>query len=208
VRSLGATALDPAGVAREMSRPFGRARPACSDGPERSEELEPLLAVAGRAGFDQADGLRLARVTLVTFAWCLPPVERIRFFAALPADVRRLAAWSPRRTWERREIHTGDQLVRAVIERSGLTPTATVDPVARRILMVLYDLAGPEARSVAAALPHGLRPLWTGSAAAEQDRFSLPRRVWRETPVRGEWGWIQASTGQVQSDLASTASRE
>jgi uncharacterized protein (DUF2267 family) len=84
--------------------------------------------VAGRAGLDRADGLRLARATLVTFAWCLPPVERIRFLAALPADVRRLAAWPPRRTWERREIHIGGQLVRAVIERSGLTPTVTVSP--------------------------------------------------------------------------------
>jgi len=84
--------------------------------------------VAGRAGLDRADGLRLARATLVTFAWCLPRVERIRFLAALPADVRRLAAWPPRRTWERREIHIGGQLVRAVIERSGLTPTVTVSP--------------------------------------------------------------------------------
>jgi hypothetical protein len=118
----------PAWLVKCCDRPDARACPTCSDRPERSEELEPLLAVAGRAGLDRADGLRLARATLVTFAWCLPPVERIRFLAALPADVRRLAAWPPRRTWERREIHIGGQLVRAVIERSGLTPTVTVSP--------------------------------------------------------------------------------
>jgi uncharacterized protein (DUF2267 family) len=162
-----------------------------------AEELEPLLAVAGRAGLDRVDGLRLARAALVTFAWCLPPVDRIRFLAALPAGVRRLAAWPPRRTWERRELHTGDQLVRAIIERSGLTPTATVDPVARRMLTVLHDLAGAEANAVAAALPPGLRSVWTGSATTEHAGFSLARRVWGETHVRGEWGWMQAPTGRT-----------
>jgi uncharacterized protein (DUF2267 family) len=194
-----------------LGRPCGpsdvRAGVACSELPERSEELEPLLAVASRAGLDRADGLRLARATVVSFAWCLPPVERIRFLAALPAGVRRLAAWPPRRTWEWHEIHTGDQLVRAVIERSGLTPTVTVDPMVRRMLTVLHHLAGPEASAVAAALPRGLRPIWTGSATTEHAGFSLARRVWGETPVRGEWGWMQASTGRVQSDLATTASR-
>jgi uncharacterized protein (DUF2267 family) len=183
-----------------------RACATCSDRPERSEQLEPLLAVAGRAGLDRARGLRLARATLVTFAWCLPPVERIRFLAALPADVRRLAAWPPRRTWERREVHTADQLVRAVTERSGLTPTVTLDPAARRMLTMLHDLAGQEASAVAAALPPGLRPAWTGSAATELGGFSLARRVWGETPVRGEWGWMQASTGRVQRILPTSSS--
>jgi uncharacterized protein (DUF2267 family) len=188
-------------------RPDVRAGGTCSELPERSEELEPLLAVAGRAGLDRADGLRLARAALVTFAWCLPPVERIRFLAALPAGVRRLAAWPPRRTWERREIHTGDQLVRAVIERSGLTPTVTVDPVARHMLTVLHDLAGPEASGVAAALPPGLRHIWTGSATTQRAGFSVARRVWGETPVRGEWGWMQTPVSKVHPDLAGTASR-
>jgi uncharacterized protein (DUF2267 family) len=155
-------------------------------------ELAPLLAVASRAGLDQADGLRLARTTLLTFAWCLPPVERIRFLAALPAEVRRLAAWAPRRTWERREIRTGEQLVRAVTERSGLTRTVRVDSATRSMLTVLHDLAGPEADALAAVLPPGLRPIWMGSIATEHGRFSLARRVWGETPVRGEWGWMQA----------------
>jgi hypothetical protein len=91
----------------------------CSDWPE-SSKLAPLLALASRAGLDQADGVRLARTTLLTFSWCLPPIERIRFLASLPAGVRRLAAWAPRRTWDRREIHTGEELVRAVTERSGV----------------------------------------------------------------------------------------
>jgi uncharacterized protein (DUF2267 family) len=177
----------------------------CSDRPE-SSGLAPLLAVASRAGLDQADGLRLARTTLLTFSWCLPPIERIRFLASLPAGVRRLAAWAPRRTWDRREIHTGEEFVRAVTERSGLAWTLPVDPVTRSMLTVLHDLAGPEADAVAAVLPPGLRPIWTASSAAEHGGFSLARRVWGETPVRGEWGWMQAPVADVHPDLAGTAS--
>jgi uncharacterized protein (DUF2267 family) len=194
-----------------LARPYdasdARVDAICSVRPEQSEELEPLLAVASRAGLDLADGLRLARTTLVTFVSCLPPVERIRFLAALPAGVRRLAAWPPRRTWERREIYTGDQLVRAITERSGLTWTMQVDSVIRRMLTVLHDLAGPEANAVGAVLPPGLRPVWTGSAPAEQAGFSLARRVWGATPVRGEWGWMQTPIADVRPDLAGTVSR-
>jgi uncharacterized protein (DUF2267 family) len=193
----------PARLARHCGRPCAPACRTGSDRPGWSEDLEPLLAVASRAGLDRDGGLRLARATLVTFAWCLPPVDRVRFLAALPAGVRRLAAWAPRRTWERREVHTGNQLVEAVIERSGLPPTVAVDPVARRMLKVLHDLAGPEATSVAAALPAGLRPLWAGSPATGRGGLSLARRVWGETPVRGEWGWMQAPTGHIRRDLAS-----
>jgi uncharacterized protein (DUF2267 family) len=183
----------------------GRARRHSSK-PERSEELEPLLAAASRAGLDLADGLRLARTTLVTFVWCLPPVERIRFLAALPSGIRRRAAWPRRRTWERREIHTGDEFMRTVTERSGLTWTVKVDLATRRMLTVLHDLAGPEANAVGAALPPRLRPIWTGSTAAEEGGFSLARRVWGETPVRGEWGWMQAPIADVHPDTAGTTS--
>jgi uncharacterized protein (DUF2267 family) len=183
--------------------PFSATR---SDRPE-SSELAPLLAVASQAGLGHADGLCLARTTLLTFSWCLPPVERIRFLAALPAGVRRLAAWAPRRTWDRREIDTGEEFVKAVSERSGLSRPVQVDPVTRSMLAVLHDLAGAEAGAVAAALPPGLRPLWTGSVDAEHARFSVARRVWGETPVRGEWGWMQAPVAGARPDLAGTASR-
>jgi hypothetical protein len=57
----------PAWLVKRCDQPDAPACPTCSDRPEPSEELEPLLAVAGRAGLDRTDGLRLARATLVTF---------------------------------------------------------------------------------------------------------------------------------------------
>jgi uncharacterized protein (DUF2267 family) len=137
----------------------------------------------------------------VTFMWCLPPVERVRFLAALPADVRRLAAWPPRRTWERREIHTGDQLVSVVAERGELAGTVQAGLAAKALLAVLHDLAGSEAGAVAAALPPGLRPIWTGQAATGPSGFSVDRRVFRETPVRGEWGWVQAPVAPTSAPV-------
>ncbi len=175
-------------------QPDGHGQPvagsACAQcGRQPSEGLARLLAAARQAGLDHDGGHMVARVTLATFLSCLPPVERIRFLAALPADVRRMAAWPPRRTWERREIHDGDQLVRAVAERCELDGIARGEAVTRALLAVLRDLSSAEAAGVAVALPAGLRPIWLGAAAA--DGFPLARRVSSETPVRGEWGWIQ-----------------
>jgi uncharacterized protein (DUF2267 family) len=182
------------------TRRAGFVRVSC-DRTGASEGLDRLLAAAGRAGLDRADSRRLARVTLVTFMWCLPPVERVRFLAALPADVRRLAAWPPRRTWERREIHTGDQLVSVVAERGELAGTVQAGLAAKALLAVLHDLAGSEAGAVAAALPPGLRPIWTGQAATGPSGFSVDRRVFRETPVRGEWGWVQAPVAPTSAPV-------
>jgi hypothetical protein len=38
------------------------------------------------------------------------------------------------------------------------------------------------------------------SSAAEHGGFSLARRVWGETPVRGEWGWMQAPVADAHQD--------
>jgi uncharacterized protein (DUF2267 family) len=179
--------LNPSGHGRPVAG-CGCAR--CTGRQQPSEGLARLLAAARRVGLDHDDGRTVARVTLVTFLSCLPPVERIRFLAVLPADVRRMAAWPSRRTWERREIHSGDQLVRAIAERCELDGTAKGEAVTTALLAVLRELSGPEAGAVSAALPLGLRPIWTGSAS--EGGFSLARRVWGETPLRGEWRWVQA----------------
>jgi uncharacterized protein (DUF2267 family) len=175
--AAGATALGAAAyflVRRRASRT--RLRLAVPTRPP-SPELERLFTAAGRSGVDPVRSRLAARVVLVTLLECLPPVERVRLLAALPGDVRHLAAWSRRRTWQRRQPGTLAEFPAAVAERSGLPGPAAAAPVTSSVLAALHQLAGPEAALVGAALPTGLRPAWTGTSATPRFLPARPRRL-------------------------------
>jgi hypothetical protein len=95
-----------------------------------------------------------------------------------------------------------------MVRRLGLL-AATIGRWARRRLTRQAWLVDRRAHSdapVGTTCPD--RPESSGLAPplAEDGGFSLARRVWGETPVRGEYGWMQAPIADVHPDLAGTAS--
>lgn len=123
-----------------------------------SEALGRLCDAARDAG--ASDPEAATRATLSAFADRLPAATVRQLFGQLPADVRALVAEERSADHAPRLRHVA-QLVGAVTAEGGIDADVA-EPVTRAVVRVLHDLAGAEARDVAAVLPTELRAFWLG----------------------------------------------
>ena len=130
-----------------------------------SHAMRRLLEATAGAGVEPVDGRTAVRAVLATFAERIPEDERDQLLAHLPADVRELAE-SPRRSGEAAtRARTVDDLVTAIVTRSGMS----VEHARRIVASVLAELRAlvpEEVADISAVLPEELRRLWTATVPA------------------------------------------
>lgn len=130
-----------------------------------SPALARLLGAAEAAGVRATAAPAVVRGVLGTFADRLPAGERDHVRAHLPADVRPLLLPPRRISAARPPRHVNDLVGRI----AGTTPELALDraqQVTVAVVHALRQLVPDEAADVAAVLPHELRDLWEGAAAA------------------------------------------
>lgn len=130
-----------------------------------SDAMRRLIEAATHAGVDAGAARPVVRAVLATFADRLPPAERDRVSAHLPADVRSLFE-PPQRSGERAPARTVHELVVRVAATAGdEVSTYDAEPVTRAVIGAFRSLVPEERRDVAAVLPAELRALWETPAA-------------------------------------------
>ncbi|MST32946.1 DUF2267 domain-containing protein, partial [Acidimicrobiaceae bacterium USS-CC1] len=125
---------------------------------------------ATHAGVGAGAARPVVRAVLATFADRLPPAERDRVSAHLPADVRSLFE-PPQRTGERAPARTVHELVVRVAATAGdEVSTHDAEPVTRAVIGAFRSLVPEERRDVAAVLPAELRALWEAPTVPPEPR--------------------------------------